>query len=382
MFDAVPSLPLKLLLPHHPHHIQVDAVCDIVHLGLNSANQDAARAAAGLLRARLLSTTGGASLLPGQALDLLGTAVERFQDEQPRFTDMYERSPMSVLKSIVASLRDSSSLDAVSPAQLMPMLQHAVQLDAAALHSRPAPSEGCRRVTRIAALAEQPAVKQLTPAQLVALLEVAVAADDGYNYCILLEAPKKQQPLPAVQLHLVDAAAVDAAAVDAAAVAALMELAVKAAARPRRTESGFMILQHLWHSRAGQRLQEDGCQPLLPVLLAAISGWPDEPSSVTGSVGKHMVSLSRSDMSSTVLLELLTAALQAGKQQAFVDLWESSGWQAKSGLNGADVGQLLRSAAMCSKCMFIAVKKLLRKHAAWRDVSAEDFSVARQFVAN
>jgi hypothetical protein len=109
----------------------VEAVCDIVHLGVNSSKQHAARAAAALLKAVLLPATGGISLSPGQALDLLYTALDRHQYEQfgPDFPSM------SVLGSVVDSLRDSNSLDAVSTAQLMPVLQHAVQLDAIALRS-------------------------------------------------------------------------------------------------------------------------------------------------------------------------------------------------------------------------------------------------------
>jgi hypothetical protein len=347
-----------MLLPHHPHHIQVDAMCDIVHLGINSANQDAACAAAGLLKAQLLSTTGGASLLPDQALDLLGTAVEQSQIAHPLSPGL---PPRFAMFSIVASLRDSNSLDAVSPAQLMPILQHTVQLDAVDLHSGAVPPEGRKRVTRIVMLMQQPAAEQLAPQQLAALLEVAVAANDQLNFMALKfqHAPHHGFVTAPAYLQL-----------DAATVVALMMLTVKAAAPPWRTESRHCILQHLLLGGAGLRLMEGDCQLLLPVLLAAISVWPDETCS-SGSVFKTVTSLAEGQISSTVLLELLTAALQAGKQQAFVDLWKSSGWQARYDLNAAGVGQLLRSASRCSKHMFIAIKKLLRKHAAWRDVRAE-----------
>jgi hypothetical protein len=331
-------------------------MCDIVHLGVNSATQDAAWAAAGLLNAWLLSTSGGASLTPGQALNLLGIAVERHQDAQPLSTQVSD----SVLHSIVASLRDSNSLDAVSPAQLMPMLQHAVQLDAVALHSHAAPPEASRGVTRIDALVEQPAFKQLTPEQLTTLLEVAVDADDERNFIRLTryrpgQVAGSMAVLPAYQQ------------LDAATVVALMTLAVKVTARPRRTDSCQLILRDMWESQAGLRLQEDGCQLLLPVLLTAVSIWHDRISA--GNPFDTMIDLAGDKIGSTVLLELLTAALQADNVEAFKELW----WQpASSSLNGADLGQLLRSASRCGEYMVWASRKLLREHDAWDDVSEED----------
>jgi hypothetical protein len=189
-------------------------------------------------------------------------------------------------------------------------------------------------------------------------LEVVVKADDEDNYYELLGVPALQQ-------------------LDAATVVALVVLAVKAAARPRMTESESSILASLWQIATFQhaaQLLEGGCQLLLLVLLAAIRVWPDVTSSA-GDMFKRMIRFAGDTIGSTVLLELLTAALQAGKQQAFELLWGTA-YQAKHGFDGADVGQLLRSASRCGKHMFMAIERLLCEHHAWGAVSLEDLLAA------
>jgi hypothetical protein len=93
---------------------------------------------------------------------------------------------------------------------------------------------------------------------------------------------------------------------------------------------------------------------------------------------KTMISSAGDKIGSSVLLELLTAALQAGNEEVFDLLW----WQpARSSLNGVDLGQLLRSAARCGKRMFMAIGKLLCEHSDWGAVSAEDKMAAQQLAA-
>jgi hypothetical protein len=65
---------------------------------------------------------------------------------------------------------------------------------------------------------------------------------------------------------------------------------------------------------------------------------------------------------STVLLELLTAALQAGNKQAFDVLWMQN---ARASLSSVALGQLLRIASESGTNIFISVTWLLRGHPAW-----------------
>jgi hypothetical protein len=336
----------------------VEAVCDIVHLGVNSGNQDAAWAAADLLNTLLLPTTGGTSLTSGQALDLLYTAADR-----NHFRQLHPKPHVaSVLGSIVESLRDSNSLDAVSAAQLMPLLQHAVQLDVIDMRSA-ARSEAahllllqlnadtCKFATRVSALAQQPAFKQLKPEQLAALLEMVVGANDEFNFFWLIN----RSPFGAVVQDNEHPAFKQ---LDAATVAALM-LAVKVAGQGQMTSPFCLILNALWVSQAGRQLREHGCQPALPVLLAAFSAC--SAAACGEAVFKRMVDLARNSAGSTVMLELLTAALQAGDQPAFEYLW--SKWQgARASLNAIDLRQLRCIALESGERMFDAVTRLLREH--------------------
>jgi hypothetical protein len=314
-----------------------------VHLGVNSGKDDAALAAVALLDARLLSTAGGLSA--GQALELLLTAVDRHQDHHSQ----HSFPSKSVLGSIVHSLRNSRSLDAVSAAQLMPVLQRAVQLDATALRSETPPTAS-KRESRISVMIRQPAFEQLKPEQLAALLEVVVEADDAYNFTMLTK------PFPG-ELYSPEWPAFRQ--LDAATLASLMMVAIKVAAQGHSTEP--TILRSLWSSQAGRQLREDGCQPALPVLLAAFSAWPAVNFGV-GSMFKTMLYSASGSIGSTVLLELLTAALQAGNQQAFDFLWMLNG---RESLSSVALGQLLHIASESGTNIFISVTRLLRGHPAW-----------------
>jgi hypothetical protein len=291
-------------------------------------------------------------------LDLLYTAVDRHLDEQlPPLIPT-----ISALGIIADSLQYSHSLDAVSAAQLMPVLQHAVQLDAIA------PRGAGKRVMRVGALVRQPAFAQLKPEQLAALLEVVVEADDEYNFDRLTRLyPYSSEERPAFKQ------------LDAATVASLIILAIKVAGRSQQTESEHTILQLLWASHAGQQLKEDGCQLALPVLLAAFRVWPAVNFSVD-SVFKYIILNARRSISSAVQLELLTAALQVGNKQAFEYLWKQ---HATASLTGVALGQLLCIASRSGKRMFSPVRKLLCQHLAWDASCAvtDDKLVAQQLAA-
>jgi hypothetical protein len=269
-----------------------------------------------------------------------------------------------VLGSIVDSLRGSHSLDAVSAAQLMPMLQHAVQLDAVArLSATATPYGGRMSVSRISALVRQPAYGRLTPEQLAVLLEVVVEADDSFNF---------------LQLTGIDGLSPAFKQLDAATVASLMMLAVEAARRCQRgqmTNLHLIIPNMLWLSPAGRLLRDDGCQPLLPVLLAALSVWPSP-------LLRCMVGFAGSSIGRSVLLELLTAALHAGNKEAFDCLW----WQnAKDSFTGVDLRQLLCIASRSGKrTVASSVRRLLRGHHAWDAGSAvtEEALAAQQLATD
>jgi hypothetical protein len=253
-----------------------------------------------------------------------------------------------VLRSIVASLRDNHSLDDVPTAQLMPVLQHAVQLDAAALRSATPPNTR-KRTTRASALALQPAFDELKPEQLVALLEVVIEADDEYNYLKLTMHPNVYVMQDGERLAFKQ--------LDAATVASLMMLSVEVGRRGQITDSQHIILSHLWRSQAGQPLREDGCQPGLPVLLAVFSVWPALRGSNEPSPLGYMLSEVAGSIDSTVMVELLTAALQAGNKQVSEDLW----WQHASGtLSDVDTAQLQIVASRSGKRMSNFVKRMLR----------------------
>jgi hypothetical protein len=231
----------------------------------------------------------------------------------------------------------------------MPVLQHAVKLDAIALYS----ASGARKgMTRVCALVRQPAFAQLEPDQLATLLEVVVEANDSNNFLLLTQRgcakmPTEDDEWPAFKQ------------LDAATVSSLMMLAVKAAGRGQSTGSEHHILRALWTSEVGWQLREDGCQPALPVLLAAFSVWPV----VTADVRSVFMSMfiSAGGTGSTVQLEVLTAALQTGDKQVFGYLWQAAG----ASLTRVDLGQLLCIASRSRKRMFNAVKRLLCAHHAW-----------------
>jgi hypothetical protein len=107
-------------------------------------------------------------------------------------------------------------------------------------------------------------------------------------------------------------------------------------------------------------MREDGCQPALPVLLAALRVW--SAVAYGDSMFEHMVLLASDSIGSTVLLELLIAALQAGNEQAFRYLWCQP---ATNGLNSVDLRQLWCIASKSGTRLFYTVERLLREHHAW-----------------
>jgi hypothetical protein len=193
-------------------------------------------------------------------------------------------------------------------------------------------------------------------------LEVVVEADDACNFHVLTMGHPDGEWPAFTQL-------------DAATVASLIMLAVKVAGRGQITDSKHNILKGLWRSQAARQLREDGCQPLLPVLLSALSVWPGVDSMFT-----KLVRSVRRSISSTVVLELLTAALEAGNEQAFDFLWSQD---ARARLNVVDLRQLLCIASRSGTCM-LYVKGLLHGHPAW-DASCtatEDKLAAQQLPAD
>jgi hypothetical protein len=380
---------LLLPLPHQsrndPHHITAqegEELLDIMHLGVNCANSNRVHVAL-----NIFSRTQ-ATLRPQEALEILYTAVERHQDfQQLGDADVRPTKPLDFIINDLGVVMGSSlrsGLNAAPLAQLMPVLQHAAQLDAAALPDIaatciPLPNAfnnvlgaGESRTSRLFLLARLPAFHQLTSEQLASLLEVAVRAGDDGNVCVLHTAPAFGQ-------------------LDAATLCNLLELAVKEPCFEGRPEAAKSWTLHLLQSpRAAEQLT-DGGQLLLPVLLAALSAWPVKPDTrqpggsaaqflflgenpgFMGSLRGSVTSRAQQKMSTTVLLELMKAAVQASNMQAFAHLWQLP---AAADLSGKQLGQVLSSAAAYG--LLCVVEEVLEKHNAWATVGAADKMAAMQ----
>jgi hypothetical protein len=325
------QLSLLLLLFVPPCTVQVDDadMRDLLHLSINSTSATIPRTAEDVVRA----SDSTAQLFPAEALELMRTAVER------NHVDVLRR----MLLRLVAF-----GFDDINHAQLLPMLERAIVLDANAgassgdrlrdlcklsavgellpdavatlMHKALEPPLVTHRVwtsSSLRLLCQLPAAKGISAAQLSGIVEAAAAHGGLKSMQLLAAFPAFQQLQPAA------AAAAVLAAVKASNVGGL---ALLLDARPAAT--GNDVLVPALVLAIGTRNAR-----MLSALLVKASGKRRTFDHVANTTARF---------SADGLQQVLEAALKRNRMDIFKKLWSLP---AAGSLQGKQLGQLLCCAA-------------------------------------